>query len=282
LTYRFREDTHAYWKYSRGWKGGHFNATTSRAGVTAADPEEIDAFEAGLRGSWFQGRLNLDFSIFYYNYNDYQIFTTEQKQDGQPEFVIINANDAEVYGSEVDLIARPLPGMFLNARFAWLESQFLDFVQNLSTRSQFGGTPDIIDIEIQNSGNPLLNSPQFKLSLTAEQTMPLGRYGSMTARWDGAWTDDVNFDATASRGIPNAAGDQFLPEHTIGQKQYWLHNLRLSYRTPNGAVELSGWVRNLKDKDYKTFAFDGSTFNNTTIYFVGEPRTYGLTVSTTF
>ena len=112
--------------------------------------------------------------------------------------------------------------------------------------------------------------------------IPLGRFGSLTFRWDGAWTDDTNYDATNSKGIPDSQGKQFLPEHTVGQRAYWLHNLRLSYRTPGGNVEVAGWVRNLEDYAYKSFAFDASDFNLTTIYFVGEPRTFGMTVTTTF
>ena len=41
-------------------------------------------------------------------------------------------------------------------------------------------------------------------------------------------------------------------------------------------------MRNLTDQVYKTFAFDGSTFQKTTIYFTGDPRTYGLTITATF
>ena len=29
LTYRFRDDTHVFWKYTRGWKPGTYNATSS-------------------------------------------------------------------------------------------------------------------------------------------------------------------------------------------------------------------------------------------------------------
>jgi iron complex outermembrane receptor protein len=283
LTYRFREDTHAYWKYTRGWKGGHYNATSSqREGVTAAEPEVIDAFEAGLRGSFFDGRLGASFSVFHYTYDNYQIFIAQQKLGAQPEFVVLNANNAEVYGAELDLVARPLPGTYLQARLSWLESQFLDFIQDTEGNEQRGATALPIDIQIQNSGNPLLNSPRYKVSLTAEQTLPLGRFGSLAARWDGAWTDDTNYDATKGKGIPNSQGVQFLPDNTIGQSAFWLHNLRLAYRTPGGNVEVAGWVRNLEDKVYKTFAFDASALNNATIYFLGEPRTYGLTVTTTF
>jgi iron complex outermembrane receptor protein len=281
LTYRFREDTHAYFKYTRGWKGGHFNATGSGNDpnllIEAAEPEQIDAFEAGFRGSWFGGRLGASFSTFYYDYENYQIFTARQLSGSPPEFVVINASAAEVYGAELDLVARPLPGLYLQARLAWLESQFLDFVQINQSND---GLP--ITNEIQNTGNPLLNSPKYKVSLTAEQTVPLGRFGTLTARWDGAWTDATNYDATNSRGTPNSYGVQFLPENTIGQEAFWIHNVRLAYRTPSGTLEIAGWVRNIEDIANKTFAFDGSNFPRTTIYFVGEPRTYGVSVTTTF
>ena len=56
----------------------------------------------------------------------------------------------------------------------------------------------------------------------------------------------------------------------------------LAYRPPSGRFEIAGWVRNMANKAYKTFAFDASTFNQTTIYFVGDPRTYGATLNITF
>ena len=45
---------------------------------------------------------------------------------------------------------------------------------------------------------------------------------------------------------------------------------------------VTGWVRNLANQSYKTFAFDASTFNDTSIYFVGDPRTYGGTFTVNF
>jgi outer membrane receptor protein involved in Fe transport len=283
LTYRFREDTHAYIKYTRGWKPGTFNATVSQnTGVTTADPESIDSYETGLRGSWLEGRLGVDTSIFYYAYENYQIFIAKQFLGGNPEFVILNANDAEVYGAEIDAVARPWYGAFVNVRFSWLESQFLDFVQTdqfLRSAREGGGA---IARQTQNSGNQLLNSPRFKVSITAEQTVPLWRYGSLTFRYDGAWTDTTYYDATEGRGIGNRQGEQFLPENTIAQQPYWLHNVRVGWMAPGGRIEIAGWGRNLANTAYKSFAFDGSTFRDTTIYFVGDPRTWGMSMVVNF
>jgi iron complex outermembrane receptor protein len=283
LSYRFREDTQVSWKYTRGWKPGSYNATASQfTGPSIADPEELDAFEMGLRGAWFQGRIGLDASLFYYQYKDYQIFTAQQFLGGTPEFVILNANDAEVYGSEIDATARPWGGAFWNVRFSWLESQFLDFQRRDQFLRSGGAGGSVVFRDAQNSGNSLLNSPEFKVSLTAEQTIPLDRYGSLTARYDGVWTATTFYDASAGKGLGDLDGVQFLPDDTIAQQPFWLHNARVSWRAPGGRFELAGWVRNIEDKAYKTFAFDGSTFQATTIYFVGDPRTYGLSATVTF
>jgi outer membrane receptor protein involved in Fe transport len=282
LTYRFRDDTHAYWKYTRGWKPGGYNATASRdTGPTIADPEKIDAFELGLRGAWFDARLTLDASLFYYSYQDYQIFTAQQFLGGTPEFVILNANDAEVYGSEIDASARPWEGGFLAVRFSWLESQFLDFVRRDQFLSPIPSDP-VSFRDQQNSGHPLLNSPKYKISLTAEQTVPLFSVGFLTLRYDGAWSDTTYYDPSKGRGLGDFQGNKFLPKNTVAQPPYWIHNLRLGWRSPDERVEIAGWVRNLTNQSYKTFAFDGSTFRNTSIYYVNEPRTYGGSLQVTF
>jgi outer membrane receptor protein involved in Fe transport len=284
LTYRFRPDTHVYAKYTRGWKPGTYNATASQfSGPSIAEPEKLNSYEAGVRGSWFDGRLGLDATVFYYAYDNYQIFTARQLFGGTPEFVILNASDAEVYGSEVDAVARPWDGAFWNLRFSWLESQFLDFLQVDQFLVPGSGTGVPVEFrERQASGNPLLNSPRFKISMTTEQTVPLGRYGSLTARYDGVWTDTTYYDSTAGRGLGDQDGNQFLPKDTIGQPPFWLHNVRLAWRAPNNRIEIAGWVRNVTNEAYKTFAFDGSNFQATTIYFVGDPRTYGASIVVNF
>ena len=278
LTYRFRHDTHVFWKYTRGWKPGSFNATASAlSGPTVADPEKIDAFETGIEGSWFDGRFEMNASVFYYSYDDYQIFTAQQFLGGNPEFVILNANDAEVYGSEVEGNLRPWEGAFAQVRFSWLEGQFLDFVQVDQFLGQTGADL-IVFRERQNSGNSLLNSPRFKVSLTAEQSFSLGKYGSLVARYDAVWQATTYFDASEGVGLGDSDGNSFLPRDTIAQVPYWLHNVRGAWRSPGGTFEIAGWVRNLGNEAYKTFAFDASSFRATTVYFVGDPRTYGLSL----
>jgi iron complex outermembrane receptor protein len=227
-------------------------------------------------------------ALFYYMYTDYQVFVVADSFGAPPTFTIINANDAEVYGAELDLRLEPLvelvPAEFenlvLTARGGWLESQFLDFTT--SVKRPLAGTGRPIDIQQEFTGNALINSPRFKVSAAAEWTFDLGRFGAIIPRYDFAWSSDIFFDPNEGHGTKDDDGTTFLPDYAIGQRHYWLHNVRLAYRVPEGNIEIAGWCRNLTDEVYKTYAFDASTFANVVINFVGEPRTYGLDLTIRF
>jgi iron complex outermembrane receptor protein len=281
LTYRFGDTASVYWKYSRGFKAGHFNSNS--ADEPPAKSETIDSFETGMRGAWLDGRIGLRGAFFYYKYNNYQVFAVEDNPGAPPVLEIINANDAQVYGLELDTDVRPLEGwipdvaddLVLSARFGWLESEYLDFSDTV-LRSR--GTSQI-PVNIDFTGNPLINSPRFKVSGSASWPFELGYWGTITPRYDFSWSDDIYFNAAKGRGLPDTAGDARLPVLAVGQEAFVLHNLTLAYRTPDGTIEVSGWVRNLLDERYKTYAFDASQFSKIVINFVGQPRTVGTDIS---
>src|SRR5262249_3748838 len=121
LTYYFTRDITAYGKYTRGWKGGHIQGNSTRdrsnpaggfvtAVPTVANPETIDAFEIGSRGRWLSDRIQLGGSLFYYRYEDYQVFVIENNYGSNPTLKIINANNARLYGAEADFALSPLRG----------------------------------------------------------------------------------------------------------------------------------------------------------------------------
>jgi len=293
LNYKFSEDVSAYWKYSHGWKPGTFNtiaqvcsAGQAQCGLTSAEPETIDAWETGLRGTWLDGRFQGTGSLFYYKYENYQVFVVADASGAPPTLQIVNANNAQVFGAEVefrleplaDLVPPEIEGLVLSARGGWLESQFLDFVTVASRATQEG----VIEVQRDFSGNQLINSPRFKVSGSGEWTFDLGRFGAIIPRYDFSWSSDIYFDPNEGRGAPNSGGVLFMPKYAIGQRRYWIHNVRLGYRVPEGNIEIAGWARNVTNQVYKTYAFDASGFNQVIINFLGEPRTYGLDLTIRF
>ncbi len=281
LTYHFTEEVSAYWKYSRGWKGGQLNAGgASGRAFTLAEPESIDAFEVGFKGTWLEGRLDLSGSIFYYLYEDYQVFTSQNEPAAPPQRIVINASDAQLYGAELEGQLRPLEGLSLTARFAWLESEFLEFSQRVFRQipTAEGDPPIIVPVDLQFTGNRLPSTPRFTASGNIQYVWRLGRFGELIPRYDFAWTDDINFDQSNGRGAPNNDGVIFLPDHAIGQRSYWIHNLRLAYKNPEGTIEVAGWVRNLTNTIYKRIAFDASQVGLVGA-LPGDPRSFGLSVT---
>lgn len=292
LSYRPSDEFEVYAKYSRGWKPGVFNAAILRNKVVSTealrpeiritDPEHVDALEIGTRTRFLEETLEVRAALFYYKYIDYQVFTLKNSPWALPQFEIVNANDAQIYGAEVDLFAEPLmgrvpplwEGLALEVRFSWLESKFLDFSDTRTILLQNLAVTQVLDF----SGNRLPNTPRFKVSSSIRYPFELAGLGTLTPRYDLSYTDDVYFDASEGVGRPLGIATE-LPKFAVGQRAYLLHNVRLSYRLPNDRIEISGWVRNLTDERYKTYVADATASIESLLNWVGEPRTYGVSFS---
>ncbi len=177
------EESNVYIKYSRGWKGGHFNggATTKFDVITGVDPEIVDSYELGLRSHWFDGRLMTNVTGFFYDYKDLQVFKLEQDPlAGFTVAKLVNAQDADVYGVELDIAAQPIEGMNITFNAAWVESEYNEFVTDLPFRFQPqkpGGRPigeiTIVRFPFDYSGNDLIGSPRFSFTGSIDYEIPL-------------------------------------------------------------------------------------------------------------
>lgn len=282
LEYALTDEISTTLKFTRGFKPGTFNAGVSgQAQSDPVDPEFNNSFEGILTASYWEGRIGLQAAIFYYLYENYQIFLFSDVPTGPPVLEVQNADEVENFGADINLTLQPLDGLVderwdglkFDVRFGWLESQFIDFT---NTRLFSNATGQTVSTVVDFSGNRLPNSPRFSVAVSVDWTLDLGRFGTLIPRYDLAFTDDVFFDAEEGVGNVRATGKHVLPEYTTGQRAYTLHNARLTYHAPRGNVEVAGWVRNIKDTRYKTFAFDASQFSNLVINNVGDPRTFGV------
>ena len=277
LTYALTEDLEIFWKYSRGFKAGHFNS--NEVFGTPASPEQIDAFEIGLSGAAWSQRLRFSAALFNYAYEDYQVFVFQDEFGNPPSLVIRNAQDARVFGADADFTITPLvayapeaiENLALTLRFGWLETRFQQFT--LLQPRIVESRPTLV-VE-DNSGNPLINSPRFKVSGTVTWDFIFEGFGVITPRYDFTWTDDAFFDPSEGRGSLNGQSIRGNPKFRTGQPAYALHNVRIQYKTPDESISIAAWCRNVTDTRYKTSAFDVSTFSSVTLNFVGDPRSCG-------
>jgi iron complex outermembrane receptor protein len=295
LAWNYSDDSNIYIKYSRGWKGGHFNggAVSIFDIISGVDPEIVDSYEAGLRSAWFDQRLKLNLTGFYYDYLDLQVFVIEQTRFGYPIPKLANASDAWVYGVELDLETKPIDGLYITLNAAWVESEYEEFSVSFSERIAFPKPcrtcprPDppfvIIERVYDYTGNTLLASPNWSVTGSIEYDIPLpgqvaGRgLGTLTPRFSFSWKDDVLYDTCGGRG--NRCN--FRPG-SFGQDAFWVFNAALTWTSEKEMFTLTGWVRNFMDEHYKTQSLDRSRGLGVILDAYADPRTYGITASFAF
>lgn len=260
-----------YAKYGRAMKPGHFNAGltiqttgTVQQSITPVEPEFIHAVELGVKSGWLDNRLILNVTGFRYWYKDLQVFDIVNEIGALPTQQLLNS-DARVWGAEVELQTRPLPGLSINGGFGWLSGHFVDFtVQKAVGQPRGQGTLTTFNYD----GNPLIAAPGYSFSVITNYEIPLGRFGTLTPGYDVSWRSKVYLDP------------QKLDP--ISQPAYWLHNARLTYRTPDGRIEVTGWVENFTNQYYKDDVFDLTRQFREILEVWGDPRTYGVTLTYTW
>lgn len=279
LTYSVTEEVETYFKYSRGWKPGHFNANTLRStqAVSAADPETLDSLELALRADWFDGRLTTNLTAFKYFYRDLQVFQVTVDSAGFILRRLINSEEADIWGVELSLEAEPFEGLKFSLDGGYLSSEYTEFSTSFE-RTEFvpGSGIRIIPVVADYSGNRLVASPEWSFTGSVEYTIS-SRVGDLTPRLSFSYRDDVFFDANEGCGV-----EDNVPECLIGQPDFWIFNATLKYSTPGRRIEVLGFVRNFLDKDYKVQSFDLTSRRRTVLDVYGDPRTFGVAITFRF
>ena len=117
----------------------------------------------------------------------------------------------------------------------------------------------------------------FSFTTSIEYALELGSFGTLTPRFSAAWKDDIFFGPNEGRGQTG-----FLPSGSLGQEAYWLLNAQLRLESADGRLELTGWIRNLLNEEYRVQSFNLTESAGLTLDAYGDPRTYGLTFTASF
>lgn len=275
-------DVNFYIRYARGWKGPAINGGIANPGgegtpnsdlATPVEPEIIDSVELGMKGEFWANRIRLNWALFYYDYQDLQVFQIRNAAGGVPTQELINAGDADILGFEGELDIKPfegwahplLEGLWIRMTMAWLDSKYTDFV---ITQEIIAGELGEKQTRVTDyTGNRLVNSPE--LSFIGFVAWPVGGdWGSLVPRVDWSFKDEVFF------GPSN--------DPLAKQDPLWIFNARVTYKSPSETFELSGWIENFTNQAYTVDVFNLSRVRGAILHAIGDPRTYGLTFKVNF
>lgn len=263
--YRFNENLRAYFRYAHGFRSGGFNTGLSGglSGLTTVDPEELDAYELGLKSEWFDGRLTANASVFYYDYTDIQV-NLLTVSNGILTTALTNGAAGEVKGAELEIEAQPTEFLHLRAALSHLDTEYTDF-KNVNP------TTGVVTADY--SGNRFVRSPEQVISLGADYTIPLEIGGKLVAGGDVSYRGKEYF----------LADRQSSADSTLSQPHYTLANARLTWFNHDEKISVTGFVNNLTDRRYQVHGRpNGAVGSGQYVITYGDPRTVGVSLTTRF
>lgn len=254
---RITSDILTYVRFSKGYRSGNFqgNIAPPSTRPNVIQPETVYAYEGGFKATLWDKRLTFNAAAFYYDYKNIQttVTTLIPASGNTPATTISQVRDAQgwVKGAEFELVATPIENLRLSANLGLLRTRYTDLLNN----------------GVQIVGNEFARAPHTTAYLAGEYRIPLGgaaiilgtdwRYNSLF-RLNALTQNNPEFDVPA----------------------YWVGNIRASLDLKDGAVTGSFFVNNVTDKDYKIHTLPAS--NGSYKRYLGEPRTYGFTLTTRF
>jgi iron complex outermembrane receptor protein len=239
LRYSASDDLLAFAGVSTGFKSGGLTITNGE--LDTFDPENLTAYEAGMKSRWLDRKLTLNASAFYYDFEDLQVHTVILQED-RLDTGIANAARAKVYGIDADGVFRAWDRWSFSAGVVWLPRR--EFV-----RFRHDTTGDTI------SGNKLVRAPEWTATAAIGHEHPLRHFGTLSARIEYSFRSAFFFTID---NLSNHAQDRF-----------GLLNAFLRFDATSGKWYVFASGRNLANQDYYHVVFLQSSPGYPDTYEVG-------------
>ena len=232
LDWKVTESSMLYVSNSRGFKGSALDIRPVYALVpianvvssleeTRLDPERLDVWEIGYKGTFWDNRIQLDAAAFLYTYEDLQQFVTAR---GIP--ILDNAPESEVKGFDANIAYGGGQGLFLQAGISLLDTEVTK-----------AGDSAFVE------GAKLGNSPDVSFNLLASQEFYLNNGSLLTLT--------ANVSHTGDQVKVTATGGNSRVVDQLSTDAYTLLNANVSYRFGGEQqYNLSIYGSNLTDEHF--------------------------------
>lgn len=248
VSYQWNPDLLTYASITRGFKGGGFDnrATASIYAEKPFEPENVVAYETGVKSESFDHRLRTNVSVFY---NDYSNMQTSVVVPGTTVTLRQNADSAHTTGVEYEGAVLPLPGLQIGANVAYLFTNFDSFP------NAAGGSA---------TGKALPYAPRWMAGGSVSYDLPIWVPG--TARL----TVDGRYQSTSNTVVLNLWQTQVPVQVSV--------NAAASYTTEDGRWNATLAAHNLLDRaNVESVSYSGAPVNSWQ-EIVAPPRTVTFTL----
>lgn len=292
LRYDFSENVQAYARYARGYKGrGIDSGFGAPVDVEPIEAETSDAYELGLKSVLADGNLVLNIAAFHTEYQDFQEQATVVLEGSDnilnADTRLTNVGTVTTSGIEVEAIATPTDTLTIQGGISYTDATIDEFENAgcffgqteaqgcvpvlLSDRGTPGDPSDDIIQNLQNlSGGDLPNAPDWRLTGSVRQEIPLAASFDGFIQASGRWQSEVNYSLS---GDPRADQDGFA-----------IVNLAVGITDDDGRYTASIFVNNVFDEFYATNIFGDPLYGGVVSHYVARDfqRYAGVRLSANF
>jgi outer membrane receptor protein involved in Fe transport len=261
-SWRMTDELMVYTAYKTGYLAGGFSnpgilGPAASAATLEFDEEKARGFEAGIKFSSSDRRLNGSLVGYRYNYKGLQLTSFNAVN---VTFQTQNAADTRVQGVEIEGVYRPIDALTLRASVAYNDAYFKDFpgAQCFAGQTVAQGC---VTARQDLSGRPVYRAPEWVASGGARYEFNLGDF-----RLDlgGDFQYVSKYYATLNLN-PGSLQDS-----------YWLLNAGIGLEREGSPWRVSLIGKNLTDKIYGTLGNDAAGGAGDSVATTGEPRTVSV------
>lgn len=275
LDHFFNDDHFVYGFAATGYRSGGFNLMTPTGGdeVGSVDPEDLLSFEIGYKGSFWDQRLNLTTAAYFYDYSDLQVLKSDIIE-GVPLTVYENAEEAEAWGLEAELIALLTEGLTFSMAASYNDTEYKDFESVDNNACSLGPLREGNSLEPLCTGTQDLSGNSFPLAPETSFSANLIYNWEMLSL---DWTATTSYMFTDEQYTSVFNNDEY---DLLDSYDRW--DARLTAGATDLTWEVTAYVKNIGDDREVFFKERPSTINDTTAYSLTAPRTYGLRLTYNF
>ncbi len=256
LGWDISEDTLLYLSASRGYKAGNSItvAGSSSAQYEPVNQEELTSFEAGFKAQLLARSMQLNGSLFQYDYKHKQTRSKIVDPVFGPLQALVNIPESKAWGGELEMQWLPLAGLAINAGTAYLDTE----IEKFNGFDALGATRDF-------SGQPFSFAPEWQFNLDLDYRWSLGR----------------ELLAFAGAGVTHhsATTADFDSNPLFDIDAYTLVDLRAGVESADGRWQVTAWGRNVTDEYYWQSVI---RVQDSVVRVAGMPATYGVAAAYRF
>ncbi|MGB5258053.1 MAG: TonB-dependent receptor [Woeseiaceae bacterium] len=252
LAYRFREGLLGYVTIGKGFRAGGFNNLAPGSNFQPGfDKESLLSYEAGLKGSGFNGRLRAGLSLFAIDYDDQQYFLFDQTGTQAN----INVKKSEILGGELEITALPADNLQIDFGLGFTDSEI----------TEYEAVPGVLVPASAIIGRKVPGAPVWTANLALQHTRPLSGGLDLVTRLDYEHRDKTYWTL----------------DNLDVQPAYDLTNLSLALQNERWSTRM--YVDNLFDEEYIEWFFAARFIGlPADIAWPSKPRQFGLEYSIRF